>query len=185
MIYIRELQVYIVSHGRTHEKMAQETPKALVVYDSVFGNTEQVAKAIGGALGPHGSIEVLKVDSVKPEQLTGLDLLVVGSPTRGFRPTASTSNLLKAIPDNGLRGVKVAAFDTRIDMADVNSTVLKVMVKIFGYAAKPISDRLVKKGGELVITPEGFFVADREGPLKEGELERAAEWGKRITETLS
>lgn len=165
--------------------MAQETPKTLVVYDSVFGNTEQVAKAIGEALDPIGGVEVLKVDSVKPEQLTGLNLLVVGSPTRGFRPTASTSNLLKAIPDYGLRGVKVAAFDTRIDTADVNSAVLNVMVKMFGYAAKPISDRLVKKGGELVIAPEGFFVEDREGPLKEGELERAAEWGKQITETLS
>jgi len=165
--------------------MAQETARALVVYDSVFGNTEQVARAIGGALGPQGDVEVLKVDKVKPVQLTGLDLLVVGSPTRGFRPTASTSNLLKAIPENGLRGVKVAAFDTRIDTADVNSTVLKGMVKIFGYAAKPISDRLVKKGGELAIPPEGFYVEDREGPLKEGELERAAEWAKQITETLS
>ncbi|MCW3979764.1 MAG: flavodoxin family protein [Candidatus Bathyarchaeota archaeon] len=165
--------------------MTQESVKALVVYDSVFGNTEQVAKAIGGALSPLGGVEVLKVDNVKPAQLTGLDLLVVGSPTRAFRPTAATSNLLKGIPNNGLRGVKVAAFDTRIATADVNSGVLNVMVKIFGYAAKPISDRLVKKGGELVIPPEGFYVADSEGPLKEGELERAVEWAKQIMETLA
>ena len=59
--------------------------KKLVVYDSVFGNTEQVARAIGQAL--KGQVEVLAVSQVKQEHLSGLGLLLVGSPTRGFRPT--------------------------------------------------------------------------------------------------
>ncbi len=157
--------------------------KALVVYDSVFGNTEQIAQAIGNALGSQEDVEILRVSNVKPEQLTGLKLLIVGSPTRGFRPTAAINNLLKGIAKNGLKGVKVAAFDTRIALSDVDSRILPVFAKVFGYAAKPISDRLKKKGGELIIPPEGFFVEGTEGPLKEGELERAADWAKQIIAT--
>jgi len=158
---------------------------AMVVYDSVFGNTEQIAQAIGNALGSQEDVEILRVGNVKPEQLTGLKLLIVGSPTRGFRPTPAISNLLKSIPKNGLKGVKVAAFDTRFTMDEIESSVfiLPILVNIFGYAAKPISDRLKRKGGELIIPPEGFFVEGSEGPLKEGELERAANWAKQIIAT--
>jgi len=158
--------------------------KALVIYDSVFGNTEQIAQAIGKALGSQKDIEILRVSNVKPEQLTGLKLLIVGSPTRQFRPTAAINNLLKRIPKNGLRDVKVAAFDTRFTMSAIEeSRVLPFFVRLFGYAAKPISDRLKKKGGDLIIPPERFFVEGVEGPLKEGELERAADWTKQIIAT--
>jgi flavodoxin len=60
---------------------------ALVIYDSVFGNTEQIAQAIGNALGSQEDVKIVRVSNVKPEQLTGLKLLIVGSPTRQFRPT--------------------------------------------------------------------------------------------------
>ena len=154
--------------------------KALVIYDSVFGNTEQVAQAIGKALGPSEDVEVLQVGDVKPGQMAGLDVLIVGSPTRAFRPTPATSNLLKGIPANDLQGVKVAGFDTRIAVDEKTPAILRFLAKIFGYAAEPISAKLVKKGGELAIAPEGFFVGGTEGPLTEGELERAADWVKRI-----
>jgi flavodoxin I len=160
--------------------------KALVIYDSVFGNTEQIAQAIGNALGSPEDVEVLRVSNVKPEQLTGLKLLIVGSPTRGFRPTPAIKNLLKGISSHGLEGVKVAAFDTRFTVDEIESSVfiLRILVNLFGYAAKPIADGLEKKGGELVIPPEGFFVEGTEGPLKEGDLERAADWAKQIIATL-
>ena len=160
--------------------------KAMVVYDSVFGNTEQIAQAIGNTLGSPENVETLRVGNVKPEQLTALELLIVGSPTRGFKPTPAINSLLKSIPKNGLEGVKVAAFDTRFTVDEIESAVfiLPILVKIFGYAAKPISGRLQKKGGELIIPPEGFFVEGTEGPLKEGELERAADWAKQIIATL-
>jgi flavodoxin len=154
--------------------------KVLIVYDSFFGNTEQVAQAMGNALGSQAEVNILRVGDVKPEHLTGLNLLIVGSPTRGFRPTPAISNLLKNIPKKGLKGVKVAAFDTRISMNDIDSRILPPLVKVFGYAAKPIADRLKNKEGELAIPPEGFFVEGAEGPLKEGELERAADWAKQI-----
>ena len=154
--------------------------KALIVYDSFFGNTEQVARAMGNALGSQADVNVLRVGDVKPEHLTGLDVLVVGSPTRAFSPTPAIKKFLGNIPRRGLQGVQVAAFDTRIALSDVDSRVLPVFVKVFGYAAKPIADRLTKKAGELGLAPEGFFVKGTEGPLKEGELERAAEWAKQI-----
>jgi hypothetical protein len=65
----------------------------------------------------------------------------------------------------------------------VGRFVLRLFVKLFGYAAKPIADRLTKKGGELMIRPEGFFVEDTEGPLKTGELERAVGWVQQIIAT--
>jgi len=156
--------------------------KALVVYDSYFGNTERIARAIGDALGRAGDVEVLRVGDVRPERLTGLKLLIVGSPTRAFRPTEAIKNFLKSIPRDGLKGVEVAAFDTRITEEEIESAVfiLRIMVNIFGYAAKPIADKLEKKGGRLIAAPEGFFVHGTEGPLIEGELERAAEWAWQI-----
>jgi flavodoxin len=156
--------------------------KALVVYDSFFGNTERIAQSIGNALGPPEDVGILRVVDVRPEQLAGLKLLIVGSPTRAFRPSPAMKNFLKSIPKDGLKGAKVAAFDTRITDKEIDSAVfiLRILVNIFGYAAKPIADRLVKKGGEPIVPPEGFFVRGTEGPLKEGELERASDWAKQI-----
>ena len=152
--------------------------KTLIVYDSIFGNTEKIALAISNSLSSKGSVETYRVSAIKLEQLIGLDLLIVGSPTRAFRPTKAITNFLKKISSNGLKGVKVAAFDTRISPTDVNSRFLNILVKLFGYAAKPIADKLERKGGELIISPEGFFVKGTEGPLKDGELERAVDWAK-------
>ena len=152
--------------------------KTLIVYDSIFGNTEKIALAISNSLSSKGNVETCRVSAIKLEQLIGLDLLIVGSPTRAFRPTKAITNFLKKISSNGLKGVKVAAFDTRISPTDVNSRFLDILVKLFGYAAKPIADKLERKGGELIISPEGFFVKGTEGPLKDGELERAMDWAK-------
>ena len=150
--------------------------KALVVYDSVFGNTEKVAQAIGDALGA----QTLRVGDVKPEHLTGLDALIVGSPTRAFSATPAIKTWLKALPPHSLQGVKVAAFDTRMNVKEVNSRVLTVFAKVFGYAAEPMAARLVKKGGTQAMTPAGFVVKGSEGPLQDGELERAADWARQM-----
>ncbi len=154
--------------------------KVMIIYDSIFGNTEQIAQAISKACGSQPDVEMLKVSNVKPEQITGVKLLIVGSPTRGFRPTPAIKNLLTKIPESGLKGVKVAAFDTRISVEDIESRIGRFFVNRFGYAAQPIADQLKKKGGELIIAPEGFFVKGTEGPLKESELERAANWAKQF-----
>ena len=157
--------------------------KVLIIYDSVYGNTEQIAQAIATALGPHEDVEILRVSDVEPEQLTGLNLLIVGSPTQRFRPTTAIDRLLEKIPVNGLKGVKVAAFDTRLSLSDIESPVERFFVERGGYAAKPIAGRLKKSGGSLIVPPEGFIVQGMNGPLKKGELERAADWAKQIITT--
>jgi len=152
--------------------------KALVVYDSVFGNTGQVARAIGGALGADTATK--QVAEVRLEDLVGVRLLVVGSPTRGFRPTPAMTAWLKGIPAGRLHEVKVAAFDTRIDTAQIKSRFLGKMVDLMGYAAPRMLGALVKKGATVAMSAEGFIVVASEGPLREGELERAAAWGGKV-----
>ena len=152
--------------------------KAWVVYDSIFGNTEKIAQAIGAALGNQEEVSVIRAGTLPPKLPAGLELLIVGSPTRGFRQTNTVRDYVKNIPDGSLQGVRVAAFDTRIALEDINSSIGRFFVGRFGYAAKPIADGLKKKGGELAGPPEGFLVTDTEGPLKDGELQRAADWAR-------
>ncbi len=154
--------------------------KAMVIYDSIFGNTEQIAHAIGKALSSKMDAETLHVKNVKVEQWTGIKLLIVGSPTHAFSPTPAIKTFLKRIPKNILEDVTIAAFDTGISLDDIDSSIGHFFIKRFGYAAKKISDKLKKKGGKPVAPPQGFFVKGNEGPLKKGELERAADWAKRI-----
>ncbi|MBN1481165.1 nitric oxide synthase [candidate division KSB1 bacterium] len=160
--------------------------KKWVVYDSAYGNTEQIAWAIGSAFSSAEDVVVVRASEVKVEQLSEVKLLVVGSPTQKFRPLAGITNFLQSIPPNGLRGIKVVAFDTRLQESEIEKNrILVFFVKLFGYAAKPISNRLVKKGGELIAPPEGFYVKGMEGPLQEGELERAIAWAKHIMKLAS
>ena len=106
--------------------------------------------------------------------------MIVGSPTRGFMPSPDTKGLLKNIPKNGLKDIKVAAFDTRLDLDTIKSSFFRFIVNTGGYAASSIAKKLTKKGGRLVVPPEGFLVLGGKGPLKAGELERAADWARQI-----
>jgi flavodoxin I len=146
--------------------------KALVIYDSLYGNTEKIARAIGGAIP--GEVKVLRPGEVNPSELQCLDLLIVGSPTQGGRPTKAIQDFLNKLPESAVKGVNVAAFDTRFSTK---------LVGIFGYAAGKIAESLKRKSSTLILPPEPFFVKGREGPLKEGELDRAAGWAKGLLES--
>lgn len=146
--------------------------KALIVYDSVHGNTEQIAQAIGKALNIEMNVVVAKATDVKVEQLTELKLLIVGSPTHGGRYTEAIQAFLKN-SESKLQGIHVAAFDTRTSSRFG-------IERIFGFAGKRIADVLIKQGGILLAQPEGFIVKGIKGPLKEGELERAENWANDI-----
>lgn len=140
----------------------------LVVYDSFFGNTGEVAKVIGEALGA----TVKKVDSITPEDLVGLNVFFLGSPTRAFQPTPAITAFLKGMKGQ-LTNVKAAAFDTRIRVENTSSGFLRFMIGIFGYAIPKLVKCLQKAGAEIALDAEGFAVMDSEGPLAEGELDRA------------
>ena len=147
--------------------------KILVIYDSVYGNTEKVARAMGEAIT--NDVKVVPAKEARPDDLEGLDILVIGAPTQGGRPTQGMQNFLKDIAGTDIKGLKFASFDTRISAR---------WVGIFGYAAGRIAKNLRKKGAELLKDPEPFFVTGTEGPLKEGEIERAAAWAQELVNTL-
>ncbi|HEX3049539.1 MAG TPA: flavodoxin family protein [Aggregatilineaceae bacterium] len=159
--------------------------KTLVVYDSAYGNTQKIAEAIGAALA---EAEVRHAHDVKAEDLIGLKCLVVGSPTQKMNFTEGIRDFLAQIPANGLAGVNVATFDTRITNDDMRtltkSPLMRFIVKLFlhRYAAEPLMTALRKKAGKSVIKPEGFFVTDTKGPLKASELERATAWAQQIAQ---
>jgi len=148
--------------------------KTLVVYDSVHGNTERIAKAIGDAIADE--LEVVHAGQVNASALGRLDLLIVGSPTHGGRPTNAIRELLDKVGRRDLEGTKVAAFDTRLTAR---------WVRLFGYAAPRIANGLKKRGGTLIASPGGFFVKGIRGPLTEGEPERAARWAEGIVEGMT
>jgi flavodoxin len=154
--------------------------KALIVYDSVFGNTAKVAQAMAEAL----QASALPVSQVTTDQLRGLNLLIVGSPTRSFRPTPAISKFLKSLSKDQLAGVRAATFDTRIWLNTIDSAAFRFLVDKGGYAANTMAHAIKKKGGTLDVLPEGFLVTGEEGPLKEGELERAAAWAQQLAQTV-
>jgi flavodoxin len=144
--------------------------RALVVYESIYGNTGEIAKSIGEGIGD--DVKVVQVGESSSADLEGIELMVAGSPTYGGRPTPKMKEFLESIKGKPLNGVKIAAFDTRVPAK---------WVKIFGFAAGKIEKQLKSLGGTPVLKPEGFFVSGTKGPLVDGEYERAAKWGKEIT----
>lgn len=167
--------------------------KALVVFESMFGSTHELANAIAGGLQEVFDAQVARVDLVTPEQVASADLLVVGGPTHAHTLSTEASRhsaaTMSADPEGDLRLEEVsmteglrewfdslgaipalfAAFDTRSDMPRILS----------GAASKRIDRKLRKKGSVAVVPPESFLVARYAG-LEDGELDRGREWGKRV-----
>lgn len=143
--------------------------KTIVVYDSVYGNTKTIAEAIAGALP--GEVRLQAASGAGTSGLEAGDLLVVGAPTQGGRPTEAAKGFLDRL--SALAGVRVASFDTRLTAK---------WVRIFGYAALKIAAALKEKGGTPVGSPGAFLVQGKEGPLVEGEVERAAAWAREIAD---
>jgi len=144
--------------------------KTLVVYDSVQGNTEKIAQAIAAAIG--GDVQAQQPAEIDGATLNTVDLWIIGAPTHGGRPTPPVAEFLKRLPASAVEGKEFATFDTRIPAK---------WVKIFGFAAPRIARTLRKLEGIQQGEPEGFYVEASDPPvLLDGELERAAEWAKKI-----
>lgn len=97
-------------------------------------------------------------------------MLIIGSPTQGFRATKPVQKFIEGISDEAIKGIWSAVFDTRMPANDVGKG-LRFIMRMGGYAAPRMAEALKKKGANLAAPPEGFFVKDKEGPLKEGESE--------------
>lgn len=169
---------------------------ALVIYESMYGNTHAVADAIAEGLGD--GVEVRPAHDAG-DLPADVDFLVVGGPTHmhGLSTALSRKMAVSAAKEDGgkvepgataepglrawLRGLDgaglcAAAFDTRGDA--------RSPVTLTGSAARGIGRRLRHRGCD-VIDSQSFLVADAEGPLEAGELERAREWGAALAKTMA
>lgn len=135
----------------------------VVVYDSQFGNTERIAQAIANTLQSFGYARSVRVDPEHPLDCRAVDLLVLGSPTQGFRATPAMQSFIAKVPFALLQNLAVANFDTRIHGP-------------WGSAARYLTRRLRSLGVEPLVPSASFFVKSTPGPLVEGEEERAAHW---------
>jgi hypothetical protein len=161
--------------------------KAVVVYESLWGNTAAVAQAIAEGIG--GDTRALHTDEATAEQVADADLIVAGSPLLGFQlPTQqmldgiakqpgttapdlshpSMRSWLEALPSGSGRA---AAFETRIWWSP-------------GSAAKTILEKLGVSGYRSVAEPHRFMVAGRYGPLRAGELDKARAWGAELAKAM-
>jgi flavodoxin len=149
--------------------------RALVIYDSVFGNTKKIAQAIGSVLGERAAVHLAKVGEEESVDWSEFELVVMGGPIHRVNLSAAMKALVKEIPKRALRGASVAVFETCYRNPRWQR----------GAAAGKLGRKARKFGGQLVVPVESFFVVGREGPLEEGEEERAKQWAHTILEELS
>jgi len=145
--------------------------KAFIVYDSAYGNTKAVAEEVAGALEGLDAAAV-PVENFNPADLASGDLLVVGSPINGWRPTPKITSLLSGFGAEQLKGVKAAAYDTRLRMF------------IHGDAARKITHALRASGADIISEPMPFYVGGTKGPLRSGEIDKAGSWAKTLLTSL-
>lgn len=148
----------------------------LLIYDSLFGNTAIIAHHLAEAARARGKdVLEVKVDETEDQLIKKADILVVGSPTQSFNASKPMLEFLDRLESESIRNKPTLVFDTRIDLNKIDSKFLRWLVNRGGFATAPISKKLKKKGAKI-LGAEGFIVTDREGPLREGELERASAW---------
>ena len=164
--------------------------RAVIVYESMYGNTHQVAEAIGAGLGTAFEVSVIPVADVSPAALDGADLVVVGGPTHvhGMSRAATRKSAVEAADKPvspltvepgalgpGLRdwfgslgrySARAAAFDTRLDAP----------AAFTGRASKGVAHALRAHGFDLIAAPESFLVT-KQNLLEPEEADRARDWG--------
>lgn len=167
--------------------------RALVIFESMFGNTQQIAHAVAAGLSAHVQVDLVEVGGSGPVD-PDLDLLVIGAPTQAFglSRVSTREGALKQAPNGivsrgaGIREwlaglaedaptVPVATFDTRFDKP----------VWLTGSAAHSAERRLRRRGHPIAGPATSFFVEGTPGPLREGEVDRARAWGERLGATLA
>lgn len=163
--------------------------RALLVYESMFGSTGLVARSVAEGLAAGGfEVEIHEVCSAPPAEQVDFDLLVVGAPTHAFslsRPTTRSEAVRQgAAPEHaqvGLRewlsalGDKQQAHDRPAAAFDTRVTKVRNLPKA---ASTRASHLLARHGYRLVSKPAPFLVDDVQGPLVDGELDRARDWGR-------
>ncbi len=159
--------------------------KAVVVYESLWGNTAAVARSIAEGIGPQA--RALSTGEATAEAMAGVDLIVAGAPVIAFRlPTEAVRKSIERDPKHARRppnlanpsmrswlaslpkgSGRAAAFETRIRWSP-------------GSATGAIARALAQRGYRRLAKDQRFLVTGTYGPLAEGELERAKAWGAEL-----
>ena len=174
-------------------------PTALVIFESMYGNTHVIADHVADGLRAVFTTDVVSAATAIPERMAGVDLVVVGSPTHvhglpGERSRKAAATAIEKSPDDlvlepdalgpGLRELfaqldagsrtAAAAFDTRIGGPAIFT----------GRASRGIARRLRDHGFRLITAPESFLV-DKHNRLLDGEADRATSWGRAVAESAT
>jgi flavodoxin len=166
--------------------------RALVVYESMYGNTKRIARAIGDGLATGLEVDVFEVDSA-PRSTDGYDIILVGGPTHAFTMSTrqSRADTVKkadsAVVSVGIgirdwidsvaphrETTQFATFDTRYDKP----------TWITGSAARRAASRMQQRGFHRLSPAMSFFIEHAEGPLADGQIDQAFEWGERMAVRL-
>jgi flavodoxin len=167
---------------------------AVVVYESLFGDAEKIARAIAAGLSEHLDVDVVAAQNAPPDLGPDLRLLVVGGPNHvtgmprqstregAVKDGAQVADTTKGLHEwldqaHPVGGVSAAAFDTRMDHP-------KMLTKL-DHAARTEEKLLHKLGATLAAPAEHFLVVDSKGPLADGEEDRARQWGAALSEMVT
>lgn len=157
--------------------------KVLVVYESMYGNTRDVAEAIAAGLSSRVTVDVVEVGSAPADVDDEVALVVVGGPTHAFGMSRSSTRADAAeegpvlSAGQGIRewvenvrlpaAIRAATFDTKVSKP-----------RLPGSAASAATKRLRRKGARIIANPTTFYVTGKTGPLAAGELGRARRLGE-------
>lgn len=163
--------------------------KAVVVYESLWGNTAAIARAI--AEGIDQGAQALSTAEATPAALAGADLIVAGSPVLAFRlPTEQIRESLRSTPIDApspadLSHPSMRSWLESLPMGNARSAAFETRVRgPFGHATPEITKALAKVGYLSTTRPLSIIVMGKYGPLKEGEIERAREWGAELAKGM-
>lgn len=167
-------------------------PHALVIYESMFGNTEAIAQEVARGLSSRLDVSMRETGQARHEVPDDVEIVVVGAPTHAMglprassrRDAGTKSDRPLVTQGDGLRewlafarpgrpDVRAAAFDTRT-----------AHPKLPGSAARAAARRLRRRGFEMAAPAKSFWVDGMTGPLVDGELQRARDWGERLAATI-
>lgn len=162
--------------------------RAMVVFESMFGNTEAVARAVADGLSAGMQVQVIPVPAAPTELDSDIGLLVVGGPTHalGMSRASTRADAVKqgalptGGPEVGLREwiarlssgpskVPAVTFDTRVKKRGLP-----------GSAARTAQKQLRRRGFSIAAPARSFYVGGTPGPMLDGELQRAREWGAQL-----
>lgn len=168
------------------------TMKTLIVVESHFGNTRTVAEAIARGLRETSIVDVVAVGQAPPVPGDDVDLLLVGGPTHAFSMSRPQTRDAAAAPSGDASptaGGTGEAVGIREWLAALPAPIPVPRIATFGTtqghgpftgSAAKAAGKAIRGHGMVPVECRDFHVTGRSGPLDDGELERAVEWGRAL-----